>query len=120
MRVTSARHSLHPRNLPATRYNSAVGHAAPIMKANPHVVRTPGTCGGRARIEGTRIAVWLVVSSVLRGGTTPEEFIEAYPHVTLAQVYGALSYYYDHRTTVDADLRDQDQAWRKLTRRASR
>jgi uncharacterized protein (DUF433 family) len=51
---------------------------------------------------------------------TPEEFVEAYPHVTLAQVYGALSYYHDHRAAVDADVRDQDEAWRKPTRRASR
>jgi len=89
-------------------------------KPHPYITRTPGTCGGRARIEGTRIPVWLVVSFVLRGGASPEEFVEAYPHATLAQVYDALSYSYDHRSEVDRDLCDQEDAWLRQSRRASR
>lgn len=97
-----------------------MAEAACRLREHPYIVRTPGTCGGRARIDGTRIPVWLVASLVLRGGTSPEEFVDAYPHLTLAQVHDALSYYYDHRVQVDSDLRDQDAAWRKRSRRASR
>ena len=39
--------------------------------------------------------------------------MESYPHLTLAQVYDAISYYCDHRPQVDRDLRDQEVAWRK-------
>jgi uncharacterized protein (DUF433 family) len=77
----------------------------------PRVVRTEGTCGGRARIDGTRIPVWLVVSFIVRGEKTREEFLEAYPHITLPQVEAALAYYSDHREEVDGDLRFQDAAW---------
>jgi uncharacterized protein (DUF433 family) len=97
-----------------------MGAQAASKPGRPYVVRTPGTCGGRARIDGTRIAVWLVASSVLRNGMSPEEFVEQYPHLTLAQIHAALSYYYDHRTEVERDLRSQDEAWRKRTGRGSR
>ena len=97
-----------------------MSEAAHKPRPHPYVVRTAGTCGGRARIDGTRIPVWLVVSFVLRGGSSPEEFVEAYPHVTLAQVYDAISYSYDHRLEVDRDLRDQQGAWQRQKKRASR
>jgi uncharacterized protein (DUF433 family) len=77
-------------------------------------------CGGRARIEGTRISVWFVVSNVLQQGVAPEEFVETYPHITLAQIYDALSFYYDHRDEIDRDLRDQRTAWRRHGGRKSR
>src|SRR5437773_1397248 len=83
---------------------------------HPYVVRSAGTCGGRARIDGTRIPVWLVVSAIVRGGMTPEEFLESYSHLRLYQVYDALSFYYDHRVEVQRDLREQDAAWKKLTK----
>lgn len=97
-----------------------MAQSASKLREHPYVARTSGTCGGCARIDGTRIPVWLVVSSVLRGGMSPDEFVEAYPSVGLEHVYDALSYYYDHRAEIDADLRDQDSAWRKQSRRTSR
>lgn len=33
----------------------------------------------------------------MRQGMTPEELVSEFPHLTLAQVYDALSYYYDHK-----------------------
>jgi len=84
---------------------------------HPYVVRSSDTCGGRARIAGTRIPVWLVVASVVRDGAAPEEIVEGHPNVTLAQIYDAISYYYDHRREIDADLRAQDEAWRRARRK---
>lgn len=46
---------------------------------------------------------------------TPEDLIEAYPRVGLAQVHDALSYYYDHRAEVERDLRAQHAAWIEAT-----
>ena len=46
------------------------------------IVRTPGTCGGRARIAGTRITVQYIVNEI-RAGVTPEEILENKPHLTL-------------------------------------
>jgi hypothetical protein len=35
---------------------------------------------------------------------SPDEIVSAYPTITLADVHGALAYYYDHRATIDAAI----------------
>jgi uncharacterized protein (DUF433 family) len=55
-------------------------------------------------IAGTKFPVRSVVSYVLRQGVTPEELVAEFPHITLAQVHDALSYYYDNQREVDEDL----------------
>jgi uncharacterized protein (DUF433 family) len=35
---------------------------------------------------------------------TPEELVREFPHLTLAQVYDALSYYYDHKEEIDQEM----------------
>jgi uncharacterized protein (DUF433 family) len=90
----------------------------PQSTEHPHVVKTPGTCGGRARIDGSRIPVWQVAEAIVRGGLSAEEFVEAHPQLTLAQVYDALSFYYDHRGKVQTDLRAQAAAWPKAKRKS--
>ena len=67
------------------------------------LVRSPDICGGRLRIDGTRItvnqmAIWY------KEGSSPEEIADQYPHLTLAQVYTALAYYHANREEVEADL----------------
>lgn len=34
----------------------------------------------------------------------PEELIRRFPHLTLAQIYDALWYYYDHRAEIDTEI----------------
>ena len=75
----------------------------------PHIVKTPGTCSGLARVEGTRITVNLIVREVVRARRTPEEVLIAHPHLTLAQIHAALAYYFDNRTEVDASLQEADR-----------
>lgn len=71
---------------------------------HPHVTTTAHVCGGSPCLEGTRIPVRTVVVYVLHYGVTPEELLAYYPGVTLAAIYDALSYYYDHRTDIDAEI----------------
>ena len=52
---------------------------------HPHVVSTPGVCGGRARIDETRIRVYNVVF-LHKEGSTDVKIREAYPDLTLAQI----------------------------------
>ncbi len=75
----------------------------------PHIVRTPETCAGLPRIEGTRITVNLVAREVVRARRTPEEVLIAHPQLTLAQIHAALAYYFDHRAEVDASVQDADK-----------
>ena len=77
--------------------------------------RSPDVCGGRIRIDGTRVTVHQIVTCYQRG-LTAEEIVEQYPHVNLAQVFAALAYYHANRdeieTAIAADAAAGDQAER--------
>ncbi len=38
---------------------------------------------------------------------TPDEIVEAYPHLTLAQVHSALAYYWEHRDEIEQEIRQE-------------
>ena len=42
-------------------------------------------------------------------GRTPDQIIDAFPHLTLAQVHAALSYYFDHRSEIQDNLRQDEE-----------
>jgi len=67
-------------------------------------------CGGSPVIAGTRFPVRSVVNYVLRQGLTPEELVKEFTHLTLAQVYDALSYYYDHQSEIEQELSGNTEA----------
>jgi uncharacterized protein (DUF433 family) len=69
-----------------------------------HIETTPGTCGGRPRIAGTRIRVQDVVIWHERLGLSADEIVSRWPAATLAGVYAALAYYHDHRQEIDAHM----------------
>jgi uncharacterized protein (DUF433 family) len=68
------------------------------------IVSTPGTCGGRPRIDGHRITVEDVAIWHERQGMSPDEIASAYPSLTLSDVHAALAYYYENRDRIDADI----------------
>lgn len=80
--------------------------AANIEKV--HVTRTPGVCGGKPCIAGTRIRVWDVATHTL-GGASPEEIVEVFPGLSLADVHAALAYFYDHREEIERQVSQDDQ-----------
>ncbi len=57
--------------------------------------------GGEPIVKGTRTPVRAVVE-LWRLGTAPEEIPHHLPHLTLAQVFDALSYYSDHQEEINA------------------
>lgn len=73
---------------------------------HPYVVSQASFCGGSPVIKGTKFPVRSVVNYVLQQGLSPEELVKEFSHLTLAQVYDALSYYYDNKERVDKDIRD--------------
>jgi uncharacterized protein (DUF433 family) len=50
-----------------------------------------------------------VVTYVLKQGLLPEELVHEFPHLTLAQVYDVLSYYYDHQEDIDKELSEHTE-----------
>jgi uncharacterized protein (DUF433 family) len=59
---------------------------------------------GVAYITGTATKVRMVVVNHRAFGWDGKELQEQMPHLTLGQVYAALSYYYDHQDEIDADI----------------
>jgi uncharacterized protein (DUF433 family) len=66
-------------------------------------------------LAGTRFPVRSVVGYVLRQGMTPEELVSEFPHLSLASVHDALSYYYDHREEIDADALENSEETQRGT-----
>ena len=77
--------------------------------AMPRIVRSPGVCGGRPRIDGHRITVEHIAVWHEQMGMTPTEIAATYPTITLAQVHAALAYYYEHKQEIDADIEEGDR-----------
>jgi uncharacterized protein (DUF433 family) len=73
-----------------------------------HITKTPGVCGGRACITGHRIRVADIVAWHERRGYCPEEIVELFPGITLADVYAALAYAFDNRQEIEGDWRESE------------
>jgi uncharacterized protein (DUF433 family) len=64
-----------------------------------YVVTDQDILGGEPIIRGTRTPVRAIVE-LWRSGLAPEEIQQGLPHLTLTQVFGALSYYSDHQEEI--------------------
>jgi len=70
-----------------------------------HITVTPGIATGKPRIAGHRTTVLNIVVWHERIGKSADEIAAEYD-LTLADVYAALAYYYDHRFEIDRDIED--------------
>lgn len=83
------------------------------------LVATPGTCGGRLRINGTRITVKRI-AVMFKQGLSAEDIEQTYEHLSLAQVYAALAYYLTNREEIDAALAEEDALYDQLKRESTK
>jgi len=72
---------------------------------NDRIVKTPETCGGRARLAGHRVRVQDIVIWSEHLGMTPDEIVSHIPSITLADVHSALAYYFDHVQEIQEEIR---------------
>ncbi len=61
------------------------------------------------RVRDTRVALDSIVYQ-FRAGRSPEAIQDAFPTLSLGQIYGALAFYLDHQTELDAYLARQETA----------
>jgi uncharacterized protein (DUF433 family) len=66
------------------------------LPASPYLDLEDGAC----RIAGTRVGLDCIVHAY-QAGRTPEQIVESFPTVMLAQVYGAIAYYLENNKLVD-------------------
>jgi uncharacterized protein (DUF433 family) len=82
--------------------------ASALKTEHPHIVRLEGVCGGEPVIDGLRVTV-RHVATLHRRGETILEIAEALG-ITEAQVFHALSYFFDHRDEILALIAQEEQA----------
>ena len=79
-----------------------------------HIEITPGVCGGKPRIAGHRIRVQDIAIWHEMMGLSADEILYHHPSITLADVYAALAYYYDHLEEIRKDIRDSESFAKEL------
>lgn len=82
-----------------------------------HIEITPGIAGGKPRIAGHRITVQNIAIWHERMGRSVEEICSEYG-LTLAEVYAALAYYFDHQVEIDKSIERQNDFVKELRRGA--
>jgi len=80
-----------------------------------YIDKNPAICSGKAIITGTRIKVTQIAIEYDRLGWTADQIVEAHPHLALAEVHDALSYYYENRMELDAEIRDEEMLVNQLS-----
>src|SRR5436305_11038694 len=79
-----------------------------------HISKTPGVCGGKACIAGHRIRVMDIVVWHEMRGYSPDEIVDMFPGITLADVHAALAYYFENRAEIEADFRHEHEVAESL------
>lgn len=70
------------------------------VASQPTVVSDDNLMNGEPIISGTKTPVRAIVE-LWRIGTAPEEIPEHLPHLSLSQVFDALSYYANHKAEIN-------------------
>jgi uncharacterized protein (DUF433 family) len=73
--------------------------------AHPYIVRDSSIYNGEPIVEGTHTGVRHVILQ-FQSGRDPEE-IASIHRLSLAQVYDALSYYYDNEREIEHSIHNQ-------------
>ena len=75
--------------------------------AHPYIVRDSAIYGGEPIVEGTRTGVRHIIL-LFQSGKDPED-IANIQRISLAQVYDAISYFYDNEAEIEHYIRNE--AW---------
>jgi uncharacterized protein (DUF433 family) len=67
------------------------------------IVKTPGVCGGAARLKGRRVPVWLL-EAWHRDGVDLAGILEFLPDLTTPEVEAALQYAQTHAEEIDHEI----------------
>jgi uncharacterized protein (DUF433 family) len=81
------------------------------------IERRSGFRGGRPVVAGTGVSVQRI-AGWYKLGLSPEEIVDNFGHLSLAQVHAALAYYHSNREEIDGYLSDDEAADSQLQRRS--
>jgi uncharacterized protein (DUF433 family) len=83
-----------------------------------HIAIDPGYCFGKPRIAGTRMPVATIAKLYLEMGESLEDLAKEYD-LSLASVYAAMAYYYDHREEIDRHTAESEAFVEQLRHNSS-
>ena len=78
----------------------AIARPAGEVTEHPYIERQANVLSGEPVIKGTRTPVRAIVEH-WKFGDPPDEIARKLPHLRLAQIFDALSYYDDHRDEIE-------------------
>jgi uncharacterized protein (DUF433 family) len=84
-----------------------------IVDIGTLIIRTPDVCGDRPRIADTSVTVGRI-ATLWKSGQNAEEIAREIEHLSLAQVYAALTYYHANREEIDQILARDDADYERL------
>lgn len=80
------------------------------------IEKNPKLRGGRPILAGTGTTV-RTVAGLYKLGLAAEEIATQLPHLSLAQIYAALTYYHLHVDEIEADIEaDSEENLKRLTK----
>jgi len=85
---------------------------------HPYISQNEKISRGTPVITGSRVRVIDVAIEYERLGLTPDQIVEAHPHLTLEAVHDALSYYYENRALMDEKIRKDKAFIRRVSHKA--
>ena len=80
---------------------------------NPTLLRTDEH--GAILIGDTRITLDVIIAA-FQNGDSPEQILEGFPSLKLADIYAVIAYYLNHKDEIDAYLRRRDKEAERIHR----
>ncbi len=77
---------------------------------HPYVTKSKNIGNGKPIIKGTRTRIANIVA-YYKLGFSPEELKREFPHLSLSQIYDALSYYHENSNQIDKEIDDEKEEY---------
>ena len=81
----------------------------PEIVARSRIINSPEVCGGKPCISGTRIRVLDVYVLYELQSKSVDEIVDAFPQLSMSDVFAALAYLWDHRDEVINSLQQEQE-----------
>ena len=78
-----------------------------VAAPEPRVIKTIGVCGGKPRIAGTRLSVW-VIEAARRIGCSDREILKMYPAINRRDLQAAQEYVRAHSVEIDRQITENE------------
>ncbi len=91
--------------------------AALKQSKHPYISFNPKISKGSPVISGTRVRVIDIAIEYDRLGMTPDQIVDAHPHLTLKTIHDALSYYYENREAMDERIKKEKEFIEKISKK---